>query len=190
MEGKMAALGTQTVGVISSIACGQSFQNAFENALNAVNGQKPVSYFDRAGYDSSLLYDAVTCFTNDPAIGLIVTFGGMIAYNAAKQVAADQGGAAKNFISLTATDPVSARPCLGGVSLESFTYNTPVPIPATFTANSPNVSPAGGLKAKDLIAFAPGRGASCRLASRQTNNIQSLRSLETRLLLRWTALTP
>lgn len=157
----MAALGTQTVGVISSITCGQSFQNAFENALNAVAGPKPVTYFDRVGYDNSLLYDAVTCFTNDPAIGLIVTFGGMIAYKAAQKVATDVGGTAKNFISLTgSTDPLGVLPCLGGVSLETVTYNTPVPIPATFTVNSANVSPAAGLNVKDPIAFARGPGGA------------------------------
>src|SRR5208283_4243064 len=53
-EATMAPLPIQTVGVISSITCAQSFKNAFENSLNAIGGQKPVTYFDQAGYDSAL----------------------------------------------------------------------------------------------------------------------------------------
>jgi hypothetical protein len=135
----MAQMDPPNIAVISSITCGQSFKKAFEVRLNAtlkgtaLEGVPSITYFDQVGYNSQLLKDAVISFTNDTTIGLIVTFGGMIAFNAANSAVADANR--KSFISLTGADRGSQLPCLGGVSLESFARNQPKFGPVTFAAN-------------------------------------------------------
>ena len=149
----MAPINPARVGVISSIACGQSFSNAFEGALNdAFHSQVSVTYFDQVGYDDQLLQHAVESFNVDKNVGLIVTFGGKIAFNAA-----DQYSSQTQFISLLGDAPTpSNNLCLGGVSLSSYARNQPsasLVLPVTF-ANSPDVGEASDSFAKgDPVSF-------------------------------------
>jgi hypothetical protein len=149
----MAAIVPASVGVISSIACGESFSNAFESALKDAFKSVPVTYFDQVGYDNQLLQHAVESFNFDKSVGLIVTFGGKIAFSAA-----DQYSTQTQFISLIGDTPVPANNlCLGGVSLGTYARNQPSPnltLPVTFMAGSADVGEASNSFAKgDPVSF-------------------------------------
>ncbi|HEY7247549.1 MAG TPA: hypothetical protein VH678_27060 [Xanthobacteraceae bacterium] len=147
------SISTKKIGVISSIECGQSFTDALEGALNY-----PVTYyFDKVGYDNQLLKDAVNSFNADTNIGLIVTFGGKIAFAAANSFAK------KPFISLTGAPPTTSDNrtdyCLGGVSLESYVHNQPIAIPVTFGNGTADVTVTDGsnpFKVDDRVSFTGG----------------------------------
>lgn len=117
-----------TIGVVASIKCEPSFKSYFEGALKgnlaaAVPYTQP-TYKDGLGYRSADLQSQIAYF-NSPAtqVGLIVTVGGNVAFNAAKDYA-NANPASKPFLSLVGAVP-SAVPasCWGGVSLESWRKN-------------------------------------------------------------------
>jgi hypothetical protein len=127
----MAPLNPQFVGIVSSITCSATFKTYFEGAAtaNVANalGANWSKYSDNLGYDFSntgQLAGAVTAFNvvtaGATAVGLIVTAGGNVAYEAANAFSNTVP-----FLSLVGTVPANPTVrSLGGVSLESFTHNT------------------------------------------------------------------
>ena len=121
----------QSIGVISSIKCEASFKKAFENALNNnLTGGATITptYKCTLGYDEAPLGNAVKQFVR-AGVGLIVTFGGVVAFNAANKVAYNS---ATPFLSLVGGTPdqngaqfpnPGTGQFYGGVSLESYAGN-------------------------------------------------------------------
>jgi hypothetical protein len=100
------------VGLISSIDCKRAMKDAFEAGSGVTNPQ----YKCNVGYKR--LDDAVDAFCGDGTIGLIVTVGGLIAYQAANR------WSTKPFISLAGTIPPDPGDQFrGSVNLQMYTFN-------------------------------------------------------------------
>jgi hypothetical protein len=96
---KARALPVQGVGIVSSIAYSTTrHQQEFTAGLNRPDIVP--QYQDHLGYDNNTLSTAIQDFDNDPSIGIIVTFGGLIVWNATMNAAVN-----KPFISLIGGTP-------------------------------------------------------------------------------------
>ena len=161
----------KAIGVISSITS-DAFRDLFETAVNKTSDNASIQYFDQVGYDGQLLQNALDNFNADSAIGVIVTFGGMIAWYAANQ------RPKKPFISLVGSSdlPVTANAnCFGGVSLETYAYNQPKFGAVTFTANGASVTDTTNfLAAGDRVAFSTSTAAGAALPT----NISAIMSYQ------------
>jgi hypothetical protein len=115
---KSAATG---IGVISSIEYTQDLKTAFASGVN--DGTITIKFKHKIGYNPNQLNNAIDQFNQDSDIGLIVTVGGLVVYQAAETYAAANAGA-KPFLSLVGGTPSSpSSKFRGGVSLESYTTN-------------------------------------------------------------------
>ena len=133
----------------------------FETGVNKNSDGAIIRYFDQVGYDSQLLRNALENFNADSAIGVIVTFGGMLAWSAANAAAPTAAAVTKPFISLVGSSdlPVTVNAnCFGGVSLETYAYNQPRFGAVTFTANGASVTDTTNFLATgDRVAFSTAR---------------------------------
>jgi hypothetical protein len=108
----------QGIGVVSSIGfSGTGFENQFLQGANVAAVQS-----SEGDYDRYRMANAVQHYNDDPAIGLIVSVGGLstameVLANATKPWIALIGGAPGTFPSSQLTF------FRGAVSLESYTYN-------------------------------------------------------------------
>lgn len=106
------------IGVISTIDIPQEFRDAFERGVN--DATVLIKYRHAATYKTAKLAKKVRRFNKDADIGLIVTVGGLKAYDAAAQFII-----AKPFVSLVGVAPTNASAkCRGGVTLNSVQYNS------------------------------------------------------------------
>jgi len=111
------------IGVVSSIEFPRYLRKAFRKGVNDPDVR--IKYKHVLGYDDQLnsLTAAINRLNSDQDIGVIVTVGGLAAYEAAR-VYAGNHASPKPFLSLTgATPPSQPNSFLGGVSLESFATN-------------------------------------------------------------------
>lgn len=104
---------TLGIGVISTIAVGTPLRNAFKSGLNNPNVTIKTKF--ALSYNQAKLKREIEQFNNNSAIGLIITLGGLVAYNVAAAFAT------KPFLSLVGAAPAPApAKCLGGVTLQSY----------------------------------------------------------------------
>jgi hypothetical protein len=107
---------TLGIGVISTIRVPQPLRAAFKRGLND-NGVT-IKVEHALSYKRAALKRKIDQFNADKSIGLIVTVGGLIAFQAANALAT------KPFISLLGVTPASVgAKCFGGVTLQSFASN-------------------------------------------------------------------
>jgi hypothetical protein len=107
---------TLGLGVLSTIKVPQPLRTAFKRGLNNSNVFIDVEH--ALSYKRAKLKRIIDQFNADTRIGLIVTVGGLVAYEAAAALAT------KPFISLVGAAPASpAANCYGGVSLQSYKSN-------------------------------------------------------------------
>ena len=123
------ALAPATIGVVASIKCESTFKSYFEGALKDNLLSPPIvyampTYKDGLGYRPADLQSAINYFiTGANQVGLVVTVGGNIAFNAANDYANANPGS-RPFLSLVGAVPaVAPTLCWGGVSLESWKKN-------------------------------------------------------------------
>jgi hypothetical protein len=105
---------SKKIGVVSPIKSGH-FKAVFEDGVKSIVSGVTFKYQDDLGYDQKKLEDAVTSFCSAPnLVGLIVTFGGMMA-----NAAADNKSSVP-FLSLVGATPTDRSSCsYGGVSLQT-----------------------------------------------------------------------
>jgi hypothetical protein len=120
------ALNPPTIGVVATIKCEPRFRAYFEGAVqaNQAAGYTTPVYQDGLGYALADLQNAIQYFNTGPHnVGLIVTTGGLAAFNAANAYATAHPGCVP-FLSLVGAVPAPlAAKCWGGVSLESYANN-------------------------------------------------------------------
>jgi hypothetical protein len=114
---RRAAL-TMGIGVISTIRARPRLRDAFKDGVN--NNNVLIKPEHVQSYKRRKLQDKIELFNANRRIGLIVTVGGLVAYEAANAPA----GATKPFLSLLGVVPGDAgAQCYGGVSLDSCRSN-------------------------------------------------------------------
>jgi hypothetical protein len=106
---------TLGIGVISTIKVPQPLRTAFKKGVNNANVVIKVEH--AVSYNKNKLERKIKQFNADSDIGLIVTVGGLIAFEAANAFAT------KPFISLVGVAPSPSANCFGGVTLESYQSN-------------------------------------------------------------------
>jgi hypothetical protein len=123
LEGRSPMLNPPGIGIISTIGYrGTNLETKFREGVNNKAWCDAADPLDGRGYDKKSLADAVTSFNNNPAVGLIVTVGGV-----APAVAALRNST-KPFLSLvggTIADfpgTIAGKFC-GGLTLETFVHN-------------------------------------------------------------------
>src|ERR1051326_4487778 len=108
---------TLGIGIVSTIKVPQPLRAAFKQGLN--NSNVVIKVEHAASYKLAKLRAKIAQFVADSEIGLIITVGGLVAFNAA-----DEPATTKPFISLLGVTPTAPGPqCLGGVSLDSSRSN-------------------------------------------------------------------
>jgi hypothetical protein len=125
-RGRAAPLALK-IGVVSSIQIPPRFRNALRSSVKdeLPGGAADFVFRPNVGYDPAALGAAINAFATDATIGLIVTFGGLITFQAANNTT---NNPSKPFISLIGgTPPGVTAPgtgnFFGAVSLESYTGN-------------------------------------------------------------------
>jgi hypothetical protein len=114
------------IAVVSSIKIPPRFRKALESSVKDEFGSTVAFiYKPDVGYDPAILGAAVKQVANDASVGLIITMGGLITFNAANDTA---NNASKPFLSLIGGTPPGVPPpgtgnFFGAVSLESYTGN-------------------------------------------------------------------
>lgn len=107
---------TLGIGVISTIRVPTPLRTAFKSGLNNPNVVIKVEH--ALSYNRNKLKAKILQFNADETIGLILTVGGLVAYQAAALFAT------KPFLSLVGDAPVNpAALCYGGVSMQSYRSN-------------------------------------------------------------------
>jgi len=110
------------IGVVSTIRIDQEFRNRFKAEVVASIPSMDVKYKPNLSYDKLKLTKEIKKFNSDPKCALIVTVGGLVAYEAANSFLNDTGD--KNFVSLIGGKPTNqGTHFYGGVSLESYDSN-------------------------------------------------------------------
>ncbi len=114
----------QGVGILASIPFRDPLRTQFITGLGSASKLKNVQ--DGLGYDPASLSAGLTKLLQDTDVGLIVTVGGTVTWNAA---AKDPGGSSKPFISLIGGKVGAYFPSpgqgnfVGAISLQSFARN-------------------------------------------------------------------
>jgi hypothetical protein len=107
---------TLGIGVVSSIKVPPALRAAFKRGLN--NPDVLIKVEHAASYKKNKLKLKVQQFNADVDIGLIITVGGSITYEAADSFAT------KPFLSLVGVTPATpGTKCFGGVTLQSYQSN-------------------------------------------------------------------
>src|SRR5688572_19607716 len=96
---KSKAVLTRGIGVLSTIKVPTALRNAFKAGLNDPN--VTIKVRPALSYRRNKMERIIREFNADPEIGLIITVGGLIAYDAADDLAT------KPFISLSGVEPTS-----------------------------------------------------------------------------------
>src|SRR5258708_1229014 len=107
---------TLGIGIISTIRVPQPLRTAFKQGLK--NSNVTIKVEHAVSYNRNKLKRAIEQFNSDTSLGLIVTVGGLVAFQAANLFAT------KPFISLLGVTPTATgAQCFGGVSLDSSRSN-------------------------------------------------------------------
>jgi hypothetical protein len=136
---------TKTIGFVSTIKVkNNSLQTNFESGVNNTNFTP--KYKDAVGYKENDLSKLEAEITNFSGKDLIVTAGGLVAYEAASETTA------LPFLSLTGVTPTT-HPAnyKGGISLES--YNTHVDRITFLTTLTPILNPATNYAITEIGLF-------------------------------------
>jgi hypothetical protein len=135
------------IGILSSIDYNTDMQTAFGAGYVTVGALPNTFVADKAGYQSAKLRTALHTLLNNPQVTLIVTFGGLIAYNVA------QAYSTMTFISLVGGRP-SINPPLGYFAgccdLESYTGDAARVAVLTNPANGGHFPGGSAFQAADI----------------------------------------